>query len=81
MDYFSKVSNLNLVLFASEVLSCTDGVYTCCAAYGVVQFNSPKHPHKVKSADNREWLLRSDFETEVEQVVQRMRFTLEPLVI
>jgi hypothetical protein len=78
VDYFSKIYNDEIVLFASEVISSEDEIYSCKAPYGVVQFNSKLHPQTVKSADDREWVLRSDFETEVETVVQGMEFTLEP---
>lgn len=78
MKYFSKIEGRSLVLFASKVLQeKEDGKYLCECAYGVVQFNDPLHVQTVKSADDQEWSLRSDFSTDVETVVQRMQFTLE----
>jgi hypothetical protein len=76
LQYFSLIHNQQIALFFCEVLNFEDKVYYCKSAYGVIQFSATNYEQKVKSADNRDWILRSEFETEVETVVQGMEFNL-----
>jgi hypothetical protein len=76
VQYFSLLHNAQIALFACEVLKIEGDIYHCRSAYGVVQFSAADYEQTVKSADNRNWILRSEFETEVETVVQGMEFNL-----